>query len=40
MVTNAIDVNVANLEHGYGGYLTTVFVLSDGSYVKYNDSML
>ena len=39
-VANAVDVNVADLERGYGGYGATIFVLSDGSYLEYNDSML
>ena len=38
-VNDAVDVSVADAERGYGGYGATVFVLSDGSYVKYNDSM-
>lgn len=38
-VNDAVNVNVTDIERGYGGYGATVFVLSDGSYVEYSDSM-
>lgn len=37
-VNDAVNVNVTDVERGYG-YGATVFVLSDGSYVEYSDSM-
>ena len=39
-VTNTVGVSVADIVRGYGGYHTTVFILKDGSYVKFDESML
>ena len=39
-VVDVIDINVMDLERGYGGYVSSMFVLSDGSYKKYDTSML
>ena len=39
-VTNAVGVSVMDVVRGYGGYHATVFVLKDGSYVKFDESML
>ena len=37
-VVDAFTVSAS--DGGMGGYATTVFVLSDGTYVTYDDSML
>ncbi|MBR2709553.1 hypothetical protein IKE72_00535 [Candidatus Saccharibacteria bacterium] len=37
-VTDAFTVNIN--EGGTGGYAATIFILSDGSYIQYSDSML
>ena len=39
-VVDAINVGVKDLDRGYGGYQSTIFVLADGSTVKYSESML
>ena len=40
-VTNAVEITVGPTDpNARGGYGSTVFVLSDGSFVKYNESML
>ncbi len=39
-VVDAFDVGVGPTESSVGGYVTTVFILSDGSIVKYSEAML
>lgn len=39
-VIDAFQVGVGNKDGSAGGYATTIFVLSDGSYVKFDESML
>ncbi len=39
-VVDVVNVGVSDLERGYGGYQSSFFVLSDGSYKKYDASML
>ncbi len=39
-VRDAVRIQVADLEHGVGGYFSTMFVLGDGSMVELNDSMM
>lgn len=39
-VVDAVNVAVKDIGRGYGGYRATVFVLSDGTTLEYNDSLL
>lgn len=39
-VRDAVDVNVADAERGYGGYGATIFILDDSAYVKFNEAMI
>ena len=39
-VVDAVNVAVKDIERGYGGYRATGFVLRDGAYLEYDDSML
>lgn len=40
IVTGAVDVTLRNTSVGYGGYGATVFILGDGSYVLFDQSMV
>lgn len=40
IVTGAVDVQLRNTSVGYGGYGATVFILGDGSYVLFDQSMV
>ena len=39
-VIDAFDMGIGSTESPIGGYVATIFVLSDGSNIKYTESML
>ena len=39
-IIGKVDVQLADTDRGYGGYSATVFLLNDGSYVLFDESMV